>query len=66
MAQIELRVKKLEAQMHTSEEKVKLGEFGYFTRSEIRELVAAITAKGAAFEINESPRGRINLSGTVI
>lgn len=44
MTPIELRIKKLEAQIPQPEEKVSLGEFGYFTRSAIREMIAAVAA----------------------
>ena len=51
MHRLESRVKRLEAQINASEEKVKLGDFGYFTRSEIRELLAAVAENAARFDV---------------
>ena len=51
MHRLESRVKRLEAQINASEEKVSLGEFGYATLSEIRELMAAVAEKAAKFDV---------------
>ncbi len=60
MSQLEPRVKRLEAKMLISERRAKIGEFGYATPSEIRELLAAIEAKGPAFEIRRNVEGKLD------
>ena len=51
MHRLEPRMKRLEAEMNISEKRVKVGEFGYATPSEIRELMAAVAEKAAKFDV---------------
>lgn len=57
MNSLDRRLAKLEAAVGLSEKKMKVGEFGYATLSEIRELMAVIAAKGPAFEMKQKDEG---------